>query len=177
MSKALLFFGAIGAGAAALYLMDEKEGKKRRAHLRKRLEKGLSTAEGMWDEYSEVVRERYPEVSRRVGARAQSFGKSAQEYFRGAGERASEWSNAAWKEAPNYARQAGKVTADYAVVAGKRAGEYVKEGTGRWSPSARMIGAIGSALAFYGAGRPGLFGMVLRTLSLGLFTRALLASR
>ena len=42
MSKALLFFGAIGAGAAALYLMDEKEGKKRRAHLRKRFEKGLT---------------------------------------------------------------------------------------------------------------------------------------
>jgi gas vesicle protein len=177
MSKALLFFGAIGAGAAALYLMDEKEGKKRRAHLRKKFEKGLTAAEGMWDEYSEVVRERYPEVSRQFGARAQSFGKSAQEYLRGAGERASEWSKAASKEAPNYARQAGKVTADYAVVAGKRAGEYVKDGTGRWSPSARMIGAIGSALAFYGAGRPGLFGMVLRTLSLGLFTRALLASR
>jgi gas vesicle protein len=177
MGKALLLFGAIGAGAAALYLLDEKEGKKRRERLRKRLEKGLSTAEDMWDEYSDVVRERAPEFSRAVGARAQSFGKTAQEYLRNAGERASEWSKAASKEAPNYARQAGKVTADYAVVAGKRAGEYVKDGTGRWSPSARMIGAVGSALAFYGAGRPGLFGMVLRTLSLGLFTRALLASR
>lgn len=177
MGKALLLFGAIGAGAAALYLLDEKEGKKRRAHLRKRFEKGISAAEGMWDEYSEVVRERAPEFSRQIGERAQSFGKTAQEYLRGAGERASEWSKAASKEAPNYAKQAGRATADYAVVAGKRAGEYVKDGTGRWSPSARMIGAIGSALAFYGAGRPGIFGMVLRTLSLGLFTRALLASR
>ena len=64
----------------------------------------------MWDEYSEVVRERYPEFPA-IGARAQSFGKTAQEYLRGAGERASEWSKAASKEAPNYARQAGKVTA------------------------------------------------------------------
>jgi gas vesicle protein len=177
MGKALLFFGAIGAGAAALYLLDEKEGKKRRARLRKKFESGMSAAEEMWDEYSDVVRERYPDVSRAIGARAQSFGKSAQDYLRTAGERASEWSKTASKEAPNYAKQAGKLTADYAAVAGKRAGDYVKDGSGKWSPSVRMIGAVGSALAFYGAGRPGLFGIVLRTLSLGLFTRALLASR
>lgn len=166
MSKALLLFGAIGAGVAALYLLDEKEGKKRRSRLKKKLEKGFSTAEDIWDEYSDVVRERAPEFSRQIGARAQSLGKTAQEYLKGAGERASQWSKVAGKEAQ-----------DYAVESGKRAGEYVKEGQVRWSPSARMIGAVGSALAFYGAGRPGLFGMVLRTLSLGLFTRALLASR
>lgn len=177
MSKALLLFGAIGAGVAALYLLDEKEGKKRRARLKKKLEKGLNTAEDIWDEYSDVVRERAPEFSRQIGARAQSLGKTAQEYLKGAGERASQWSKVAGKEAQDYARQAGKATADYAVESGKRAGEYVKEGQVRWTPSARMIGAVGSALAFYGAGRPGLFGMVLRTLSLGLFTRALLASR
>jgi gas vesicle protein len=177
MSKALLFLGAIGAGVAAVYLLDEKEGKKRRARLRKKFESGLSAAEGMWDEYSEVVRDRYPEFSRAVGARAQSFGRSAQEYLRGAGERASEWSKSASKEAQNYAKHAGKATADYAVESGKRAGDYVKEGNVRWSPSARMMGAIGSALMFYGAGRRGVFGIVLRTLSLGLFTRALLASR
>ena len=40
-----------------------------------------------------------------------------------------------------------------------------------------MIGAIGSALAFYGAGRPGLFGIVLRTLkSWFIFTRIICSS-
>jgi|GEM_PF-3078794 len=46
-----------------------------------------------------------------------------------------------------------------------------------WKPSARMLGATGGALAFYGAGRPGLLGTIIRTVSLALFTRALLASR
>ena len=53
MGKAFLLFGAIGAGAAAVYLLDEKEGKKRRAQLKKRFEKGLSVAEELWDEYSD----------------------------------------------------------------------------------------------------------------------------
>jgi gas vesicle protein len=46
-----------------------------------------------------------------------------------------------------------------------------------WKPSARMLGATGGALAFYGVGRRGLTGMIMRTVSLALFTRALFASR
>lgn len=46
-----------------------------------------------------------------------------------------------------------------------------------WSPSARMLGATASAIAFYGAGRSGLVGILLRTISLGLLARALVASR
>jgi len=46
-----------------------------------------------------------------------------------------------------------------------------------WSPSARMLGATASAIAFYGAGRGGLVGVLLRTISLGLLARALVASR
>jgi gas vesicle protein len=46
-----------------------------------------------------------------------------------------------------------------------------------WSPSARMLGATASAVAFYGAGRGGVVGTLLRTISLGLLARALVASR
>ena len=46
-----------------------------------------------------------------------------------------------------------------------------------WSPSARMLGATASAIAFYGAGRGGVVGTLLRTISLGLLARALVASR
>jgi gas vesicle protein len=46
-----------------------------------------------------------------------------------------------------------------------------------WSPSARMLGATASAIAFYGAGRGGLIGILLRTISLGLLARALVASK
>ena len=46
-----------------------------------------------------------------------------------------------------------------------------------WSPSARMLGATASAMAFYGAGRKGPVGQALRLLSLGLFVRALFAAR
>lgn len=46
-----------------------------------------------------------------------------------------------------------------------------------WAPSAKLLGATASAIAFYGAGRKGVVGTMLRLASLGLFTRALLASR
>ena len=177
MGKALFLLGAIGAGAAAVYLMDEKEGKKRRAKLKKKLEQGISTAEELWDEYSEEFRDRAPELKRQLGSRAQELGKHAQEYLLGARERANAWSKVMGKNAQEYAKTAGKSAVDYARVGGKRAGEVVLEGQPRYAPSARMIGAIGSALAFYSAGRPGIFGTVLRTLSLGLFLRALFAAR
>jgi hypothetical protein len=177
MGKALFLLGAIGAGAAAFYLMDEKEGKKRRARLKKQLEKGLNTAEELWDEYSEEFRDRAPEIRRQLGSRAQELGRHAQDYLLGARERAGAWSKVMGRNAQEYAKQAGKSAVDYAREGGKLAGNAVMEGQPRYAPSARMIGAIGSALAFYGAGRPGLFGTMLRTLSLGLFLRALFAAR
>jgi hypothetical protein len=55
--------------------------------------------------------------------------------------------------------------------------DYAKNGRTGWHPSARLTGATAGALALYGTGRPGFVGALLRTLSLGFFTRALLASR
>jgi hypothetical protein len=46
-----------------------------------------------------------------------------------------------------------------------------------WKPTSRMLGALGSGLAFYGASRQGLLGLACRTLSLTMFTRALLTPR
>jgi gas vesicle protein len=177
MGKGLFLLGAIGAGAAAVYLLDEKEGKKRRARLKKKLESGLETAEELWDEYSHEFRDRAPYLKQQLGDRAQVLGRHAQEYLLGARERAGAWSRVMGKNAQEYAKHASKSAADYAREGGKRAGVAVMEGQPRYTPSARMIGALGSALAFYGAGRRGLFGMVLRTLSLGLFLRALFAAR
>jgi len=65
----------------------------------------------------------------------------------------------------------------YASGVGHSVYEYAKNGHTGWSPSARFTGATAGALALYGAGRPGVVGALLRTLSLGFFTRALLASR
>ena len=52
--------------------------------------------------------------------------------------------------------------------------EYQKKG---WRPSSRLLGALASAFAFYGASRSGLLGIACRTVSLSMFTRALLAPR
>jgi hypothetical protein len=52
--------------------------------------------------------------------------------------------------------------------------EYQKKG---WKPSSRLLGALASAFAFYGASRSGLLGIACRTVSLSMFTRALLAPR
>jgi hypothetical protein len=155
MSKGLFFITALGLGAAAIYLMDDKKGKKRRARLKKQIEKGVEAA-GEWiDEYSQ----RAPELSKQ-------FGSKAQEYLKMAGEKAGEFS-----------KEYGPRAQEYAKVAGQKANDYLKNGHSGWTPSARFVGALGSALAFYGAGRPGLYGTMLRTLSLGMFTRALMTSR
>lgn len=65
----------------------------------------------------------------------------------------------------------------YAGTIGNSVYDYAKNGKTGWNPSARLTGATAGALALYGAGRRGVMGALLRTLSLGFFTRALLASR
>jgi gas vesicle protein len=178
MSKALYLIGAAGLGAAAaIYLFDEKQGKKRRTRLKKQWNHAIDVAGDTFDEYSREIRDRVPEYSRRLGSQAQKVGSRAQEYWKSAGSRAGEYAQEFGKNAGEYARSLGHDAGEYAKRAGERSMEYVKEGQVRWSPSARFVGAVGSALAFYGAGRPGMFGMLLRTLSLGMFLRALLASR
>ena len=135
MLRGLIFVG-LGA-AAAVYFLDEKQGKKRRNHASKK--------------FRQVV---------------DSAGEVIGQYSREIGERAGEWS----QEFPDKARE-------YAVGAKDLASDFMKNGNSSWVPSARLVGAIGSALAFYGAGRRGVSGALLRTLSLGLFTKALIASR
>ena len=71
----------------------------------------------------------------------------------------------------------GSESQKYANLVGNSVYDYAKNGRTGWNPSARLTGATAGALALYGAGRPGILGAVLRTLSLGFFTRALLASR
>lgn len=171
MSKALYLIGAAGLGAAAaIYLLDEKQGKKRRARIKKQLDRTLDMAGEKFDTYSREVRERVPELSRQIGSRAQ-------DYWKVAGKHAGEFSRTLGENASEYARGFKKHAESYAKDAGERAADYAKNGQVKWAPSARFVGAVGSALAFYGAGRPGVFGMILRTLSLGMFLRALLASR
>ena len=82
------------------------------------------------------------------------------------GDRAKELSHTFGSQALHYGNEAKTA-----------ATEFVQNGSRGWSPSARAIGALGSALAFYSAGRKGTAGALLRTLSLGMFTRALMASR
>lgn len=136
MLRGLLFVG-LGA-AAAVYFLDEKQGKKRRNQARKKIRQYANSA-----------------------------GEVIGEYSREFGERAGEWS----EDLPDKARE-------YAATAKEYASDFVKNGNvSRWAPSARLVGAVGSALAFYGAGRKGMTGALLRTLSLGLFTKALIASR
>lgn len=171
MSKTLYLITAAGLGAAAaVYLLDEKKGKKRRARIKKQLDHTLDIAGEKFDEYSREVRERAPELSRAIGSRAQ-------DYLNIAGKRASEFTRSFGEGAAQYARGMSKNAGVVAKEAGERAVDYAKNGQVRWAPSSRMVGAIASALAFYGAGRKGMFGMLLRTLSLGLFLRALLAAR
>ena len=171
MSKTLYLITAAGLGAAAaVYLLDEKKGKKRRARIKKQFDHTLDMAGEKFDEYSREVRERAPELSRAIGSRAQ-------DYLNIAGKRASEFTRNFGEGAAEYARGMSKNAGVAAKEAGERAVDYAKNGQVRWAPSARMVGAVASALAFYGAGRKGMFGMLLRTLSLGMFLRALLATR
>jgi gas vesicle protein len=157
--RALSFVTLVGIGAGAIYLLDPKKGEKRRAHLRKQIDRAVDNASDYWDEYS-------PELKRRAGEFSREFGKRAGSFSRDFSERAGVLTRE-WGE------KAGEASKDYAG----KAADYAANGRFRWSPSARMATAVGSALAVYGAGRGGFFGTVLRTLSLGMFLRALLASR
>jgi gas vesicle protein len=84
-----------------------------------------------------------------------------------------------------YSKQLEPHIKKYSEQVKERAEEFSDQGRQKveeighngWSPSARALGATASALAFYGAGRSGPIGSMMRTVALGLFTKALLASR
>ena len=77
-----------------------------------------------------------------------------------------------------YLSKYSKEVAQGAENVAKQGFHRVEEATQNgWAPSARMLGATASAMAFYGAGRKGMMGTVMRLVSLGLFTRALMSSR
>jgi len=157
--KAITFITLAGAGAAAIYFLDAKQGKKRRARVRKQLERSLDLAQDYWDEYS-------PELKKRAGELSHEFGR-----------RAGDWYDDFSKKAGVYTREwgekAGEVSKDYA----EKATDYALNNHFSWTPSARLATAVGSALAVYGAGRGGFLGTLLRTVSLGMFVRALISSR
>jgi len=81
------------------------------------------------------------------------------------------------QRAKDFSQTVGNQALHYGNEARTAATEFVQKNGNGWAPSARAIGALGSALAFYSAGRRGTTGALLRTLSLGMFTRALMASR
>ena len=157
--RATTFLALVGVGAGAIYFLDAKKGKKRRARVRKQIEQTLDLAQDYWDEYS-------PELKRRAGEFSHEFGKRAGELYDDVSKKAGVYTRE-WGE------KAGELSKDYA----DRAGELAVNNRFRWSPSARLATAAGSALAVYSAGRGGFLGTLLRTLSLGMFVRALIASR
>lgn len=157
--KAITFIALAGAGAGAIYFLDQKQGKKRRAKVRKQLERSLDMAQDYWDEYSPELRKQARNFSSEVGKRAEElygdFSKRAGVYTRDIGEKA------------------GELSKDYA----EKATDYAINDHFNWTPSARLATAVGSALAVYSAGRGGFLGTLLRTISLGMFVRALISSR
>jgi gas vesicle protein len=127
---------------------------------------GLGAAAAVYFLDENKGRKRRKEANKKVRQAVSSAGDLFNEYSAQFNDRAAEWSEGLPDRAKQYAGQVKEL-----------ASGFVKNGNGRWSPSARLVGALGSALAFYGVGRRGLSGAVLRTLSLGMFTRALIASR
>jgi hypothetical protein len=139
----------VGLGTAgAVYFLDAKKGPKRRKNFQKQFRQTRKRTQELLDGYSQKLRVYAQDYSEKLNEQANTFSKVLN-------ERVNE-----------YGKEAKTVANDLA-----------KNGHRRWTPSARTVGALGSALAFYGAGRSGATGMILRTLSLGLFTRALIASR
>lgn len=68
------------------------------------------------------------------------------------------------------------VVRDCSRKASTIASNFRKNGTAGWIPSPRLAGALGSMLTVYSSGRRGPVGTLLRILSLGLFTRALMTN-
>lgn len=157
--KAITFLALVGAGAGAIYFLDEKKGRKRRDRIRKQFEQTLDTAQDYWEEYSPEIKRRANDFSREVTKRA---GELYEDVSKKAGVYTREWGE-----------RAGELSKDYA----DRASDMAVNNTFQWAPSARFSTALGSALAVYSAGRGGFLGTLLRTLSLGMFVRALIASR
>jgi hypothetical protein len=87
----------------------------------------------------------------------------ARDYSEEMQPRLKEWSKELGAQAQTLSQQGGV-----------KVKELSKNG---WSPSARFLGASASAIAFYGAARPGFLGGLLRMVSLGMFTRALLTTK
>lgn len=133
LGKIIILLGGLGLGTAAVsYFTDEKYGKRRRIHTRKKVDEVVKTANHRFGEFSR-----------------------------------------------QFANQTGEISRDLKEHVGKQANDFAKNVTkpNHWKPSSRMLGALGSGLAFYGASRPGLLGLACRTMSLTMFTRALLSPR
>lgn len=168
--KAITFITLAAAGAGAIYFLDQKQGKKRRAKVRKQFERSLDLAQDYWDEYSPELRKRAGQLSHEVGKRAGQF---SQEFGKRAGELYGDFSKKAGVYTRDWGEKAGELSKDYA----DRATDYAINDHFNWTPSARLATAVGSALAVYSAGRGGFLGTLLRTISLGMFVRALISSR
>src|SRR5262249_6881236 len=134
----------LGLGTAAVYFLDSKKGKKRRAVFSKNFRNAVDQIET----YCLDLAERSKPVLKKIN-----------------------------EEGMPYLQAVGRGGQKYATQAGEALKDYASNGGSNWKPSARMTGAAAGALALYGAGRRGLTGAILRTLSLGFFTRALLAGR
>jgi hypothetical protein len=92
-------------------------------------------------------------------------------------EAANKWNDYSHELKP-YLDKYSKEFAHGAENVAKQGFHRVEEATHNgWAPSARMLGATAGAMAFYGAGRKGMIGAVVRLVSLGLLTRALMASK
>ena len=140
--KTTLFL--VGLGAAGVYFLDAKKGKKRRSLFTKNVKNTVEQVGSYCSDLADRSKPLISEINKQTKPFVESFGQQSQKY----------------------ATQVGHSVYDYA-----------KNGHTGWNPSARLTGATAGALALYGAGRPGFVGALLRTLSLGFFTRALLASR
>ena len=111
---------------------------------------------------------------KRGPSRRKFIKKKADLLLKEAGHRWDDYSHELKPYWEKYSKEFAHGAEDFAKVGMQRVEKAAQDG---WAPSSRMLGATASAVAFYGAGRKGMMGAVLRTVSLGLFTRALLASK
>jgi len=109
--------------------------------------------------------------------RVQNVFEQAESYCSDLAERSKPLIQELGKQSKPVLETLGTEGQKYANRIGSTVYDYAKNGQTGWHPSARLTGATAGALALYGTGRSGFVGALLRTLSLGFFTRALLASR